>query len=79
MASQRLLMYGQPLPKSTVQRYCSRFSTMGEVFPRTKIYQSYLRNNFSDKTSRTGNGEQTKNLLDELKRLPRRTQITMHV
>ena len=82
MASQRLLMYGQPLakeysPKDIVQD----FPQWGEVFPQDQMYQSFLRNNFSNwRLPVQGMVNKPRTFsLDELKRLPRRTQITMHV
>ena len=82
MASQRLLMYGQPLareysPKAIVQD----FPQWGNVFPVDPTYQALLRTNFAHwRLQVNGMVNSPRSFsMSELKRLPRKTQITMHV
>ena len=82
MASQRLLMYGQPLareysPKDIVQD----FPQWGEVFPRDGTYQKHLREGFANwRLPIKGLVYQPRSFsLKELMNMPKRSQITMHV
>lgn len=82
MASQRLLMSGQPLAREYDRFEISRnFPTWGETNPEDETFQRLLRGHFQDWRLPVG-GMVVKPVslsLDDLKRLPRRTQVTMHI
>lgn len=82
MASQRLLMLSQPLAKEYRPKDIIKdFPQWGEVFPQDQTYQKHLREGFSRwRLPVQGMVNQPRSFsLDELKRLPQRSQITMHI
>jgi DMSO/TMAO reductase YedYZ molybdopterin-dependent catalytic subunit len=82
MASQRLLMSGQPLVREYAAREVSRnFPQWGETNPKDEEFRRLLSGAFADwRLPVTGLVRRPITLsLAELRRLPRRTQATMHV
>jgi len=82
MATQRLLMSGQPLAQEHDGSEITRnFPTWGNTNHRQEDYQDLLRNEFVDwRLPVEGLVNRPMSFsLDDLKRLPQRTQITMHI
>ena len=82
MATQRLLMTGQGLVQEHDPRDVTKnFPTWGDTNPKDDDFQRLLSGNFVDwRLSVDGLVNQPVSLsLEALKRLPRRTQITMHI
>jgi DMSO/TMAO reductase YedYZ molybdopterin-dependent catalytic subunit len=82
MASQRLLLTGQGLVQEhDIRDVTKNFPTWGDTNPEDDGFQRLLRANFADWRLAVGGlvNQPTELSLDQLKRLPRRTQITMHI
>lgn len=82
MATQRLLMAGQGLVQEhDIRDVTKHFPTWGDTNPKEESFQRLLRGNFADWRLTVGGlvNRPVDLSLDQLKRLPRRTQITMHI
>jgi DMSO/TMAO reductase YedYZ molybdopterin-dependent catalytic subunit len=82
MASQRLLMAGQPLAQEHDPRDITKnFPTWGQTNPRDEEYQRLASDDFADyRLGIEGLVNRPTSLsLDQIKSLPRRTQITAHI
>ena len=82
MATQRLLLSGQPLAQEhDVSDITRDFPTWGNTNPRQEDYQDLLSGEFVDWRLPVGGlvNRPMSFSLEELKRLPQRTQITMHI
>ncbi len=82
MATHRLMLSGQPLAQEHNPSDITRdFPTWGNTNPRQEDYQTLLRGEFVDWRLPVGGlvNSPISLSLDELKRLPQRTQITMHI
>lgn len=82
MASQRLLLTGQPLVKEFERGDISKdFPVWNESNPEDEAYQRLLRDDFKNwRIPIEGLVNRPVALsLDDLKRMPRRNQITMHI
>ena len=82
MSTSRLLLSGQPLAREYQPTdVAENFPTRGQTNPRDEEYQRLLRGGFTDwRLPVTGLVERPVSLsLDDIKRLPSRTQITAHV
>lgn len=82
MASQRWLMSGQPLAREFDHTDIStNFPTWGETNPEDETFQRLLNGGFRDwRLPVDGMVHRPASLsLEDLKRLPRRTQVTMHI
>lgn len=82
MASQRLLMSGQPLAREYDSKDITRdFPKWGEENPQDETFQRHLYDAFATWRLPVGGlvNAPTSFGLEDLKRLPRRTQTTMHV
>ena len=82
MSTNRLLLSGQPLAREyQPSDIAPDFPTWGQTNPRDEKYQRLLRAGFADwRLPVSGLVERPLSLsLDDIKRLPSRTQITAHV
>ena len=82
MATHRLMLSGQPLAQEhDISEITVDFPTWGNTNPRQEDYQSLLQDEFADWRLPVGGlvNRPISLSLDELKGLPPRTQITMHI
>ena len=82
MATQRLMLSGQPLAQEhDVSEITKNFPTWGNTNPRQEDFQRLLSGEFVDwRLPVNGLVNRPISLsLEDLKRLPQRTQITMHI
>ena len=82
MATQRLMLSGQPLAQEhDVSEITKNFPTWGNTNPRQEDFQSLLSGEFVDWRLPVGGfvNRPISLSLEDLKSLPQRTQITMHI